>query len=341
MAETSGGRSHWIRPIVAAALGAGIVALGGVSATAIAGRRIRNRHNSSLEKLAHRPADAVHHDLPTEDGGSVHVVEVGSGRPIVLLHGVTLQWWVWSPLINLLADRYRVIAWDMPGHGESELGSDGFTIETVTRDLAMVLETLDCDGAVLVGHSLGGCVVGNFVALQPESLAERVSGLAFVGSAANLSHNLLRHGSLKTFFGAFGGVLLAGLRKPNPNVSWGDNDFSAALIGQAFGPSATAEMVSVARQMTAEFPAATSVQASKVLTGHNAVNALATVTLPTAVIAGEYDKILPPDHSREIAELVPNAHYVELGGIGHQIMQEAPDALASVLDDLVERIDGD
>lgn len=268
------------------------------------------------------------------------MVEVGSGRPIVLLHGVTLQWWVWSPLINVLKDRYRVIAWDMPGHGESELGSDGFTIETVTRDLAMVLDRLDCDGAVLVGHSLGGCVVGNFVALQPESLAERVSALAFVGSAANLSHNLLRHGSAKTFFGAFGGMLLMGLRKPNPNLSWSDNDLSAALIGQAFGPGATAEMVAVARRMSAEFPATTSVQASKVLTSHNAVEALASVSLPTAVIAGEFDKILPPDHSREIADLVPDAHYVELGGIGHQIMQEAPYELAEVLDDLVERIDG-
>ncbi len=287
--------------------------------------------------MAHRPADAIHHNLPTEDGGSVHVVEVGSGRPIVLLHGVTLQWWVWSPLINVLKDRYRVLAWDMPGHGESELGADGFTITSVTRDLAMVLDTLDCDGAVLVGHSLGGCVIGNFVALEPAALAARVSGLAFVASAANLSGNLLRHGSAKTFFGAFGGVLLLGLRKPNPNLSWSDNDLSAALIGQAFGPTATADMVAATRQMTAEFPARTSVQASAVLAAHDARTALASVTVPTAVIAGEYDKLLPPDHSREIANLVPGARYTELAGIGHQIMQEAPRELAAALDDLVER----
>lgn len=332
------GPSRLLRPVATAALGTGMVALGGLSALAVAGRRVRNRRNPELDALAEPPAGVTHHHLPTADGGTVHVVEVGTGRPIVLLHGVTLQWWVWSPLMRLLSDRYRVIAWDMPGHGESELGSDGFTMETLCRDLAMVLRELDCRDAVVAGHSLGGCLLGNAVARERETFAERVAGLAFVATAANLSDNLFRHGSAKTLWGAAGGLLLLGLRKPNPNMTWSENDLSTGVLAQAFGPHATAEMVSVVRHMTATFPADTSVRAAKVLTSHDARAALPTVTVPTLVIAGEYDRLLPPDHAREIADLVPSAHYVELGGIGHQIMQEAPRELADALDDLVERI---
>ena len=68
------------------------------------------------------PDDVVHHRIPTPDGGSIHAVERGSGRPLVLLHGITLRHDVWAPQLRELADRYRVIAVDLRGHGESTAG---------------------------------------------------------------------------------------------------------------------------------------------------------------------------------------------------------------------------
>ena len=49
-------------------------------------------------------------EVPTHDGGSVHLVEYGEGRPLVLLHGVTLGAEVWAPIMHLVGDRFRVIA---------------------------------------------------------------------------------------------------------------------------------------------------------------------------------------------------------------------------------------
>lgn len=338
MAPRTGRRWNLGHPVATAALSAGLIALGGVSTAAIAGRRIRRRHDPALDELSRRPAGVTHHHLTTADGGTVHVTEIGTGRPIVLLHGVTLQWWVWSPLINLLQDRYRVIAWDMPGHGESELGADGFSFDTLCRDLSLVLTELDCTDAVLVGHSLGGCTIGQYPAKQRQVFSERVAGMMFVATAANLRDHLVGRGSIKTMFGAAGGFLLLGLRNPNPNMKWTDNDLSAALLGQAFGPTATAEMVDVVRVMSSEFPAGTSRQAADVLSSHDARTSLPTIDVPTVVVAGEYDRLLPPDHSREIAELVPGAELIELGRIGHQIMQEAPQELVFALEALEQRL---
>ena len=75
------------------------------------------------------PDGIVHHHLPTPDGGVVHAIEKGAGRPIVLLHGITLRSDVWAPQFHQLADRYRVIAVDLRGHGESVAGSSGFGLD--------------------------------------------------------------------------------------------------------------------------------------------------------------------------------------------------------------------
>ena len=73
----------------------------------------------------------------------LHAVVTGTGPPVVLLHGVTLQWWVWSAVIRLLRSDHRVIAWDMRGHGESKAGTRGVTLEACADDLAQILIELD------------------------------------------------------------------------------------------------------------------------------------------------------------------------------------------------------
>ncbi|MCU1499787.1 MAG: putative hydrolase or acyltransferase of alpha/beta superfamily, partial [Acidimicrobiales bacterium] len=131
------------------------------------------------------PADVVDHQIATPDGGSVHVIEKGEGRPLVLLHGITLRSDVWAPQFHQLADRYRVVAVDLRGHGGSRAGSDGFGLPRLAGDLAAVLEELDLRDAILVGHSMGGMTIMEFSGLYPDVLAERVAGLVFVATRAH------------------------------------------------------------------------------------------------------------------------------------------------------------
>ena len=319
-------------------LGLGMVALAGVSAVKVAGTRIRNHHDPALDALAAADVALVHHRIATADGGELHVVEAGTpeGRPVVLLHGVTLQWWVWSALLPLLADRYRVVAWDMRGHGESRAGSDGVSLEATADDLATLLRELDLQDAVLVGHSMGGMTLGHFARRHPDELAARVAGLYFVATSGFAIDRSLSAGNLRTAYGLVGRALVSGLRRPSPRYPWPDNDLSAVLLRTAFGPSATGQMVDAVRRMSADMATATMIEAGNALAAQDVRQVLPFVDVPTEVVVGDRDRITPPGHARLIAELVPGARLTELPGIGHQIMQEAPAELAAGID----RLDG-
>ena len=116
--------------VVATGLGVAMLGLAGAAATLRTGRKVRREVDPVLDDPLAPPTDGTHHELDTHDGGLLHAVEFpGEGRPIVLLHGVTLQWWVWASTIALLRGRHRTVVWDMRGHGRSRAGSEGVTLE--------------------------------------------------------------------------------------------------------------------------------------------------------------------------------------------------------------------
>ena len=100
----------------------------------------------------------------------------GPGRPVVLLHGVasTSRWWL---LVGpLLSRRFRVLALDQRGHGESEAPDGGYDFPMVVGDLAAFIDALGLERPLIVGHSWGGNVAMEYAATHPE----RPAGLVLV-----------------------------------------------------------------------------------------------------------------------------------------------------------------
>ena len=85
-------------------------------------------------------------------------VETGSGPVVLLLHGFTGSKANWAALMGALADDFRLLAVDLPGHGESDAPTDParYDMAAVARDLTALLDHLDVDSAHLVGYSMGG-----------------------------------------------------------------------------------------------------------------------------------------------------------------------------------------
>jgi 2-(acetamidomethylene)succinate hydrolase len=87
---------------------------------------------------------------------SLFAVELGQGRPLLFLHGVTANAFVWRPVMERLAHRYRTVAIDQRGHGRSSIGRDGhFDADACARDVTDVAAALQAGPVLLIGHSLG------------------------------------------------------------------------------------------------------------------------------------------------------------------------------------------
>jgi len=114
-------------------------------------------------------------------GGSTEAIELGSGEPILLVHGGAGEAGHWLPVMPLLADSHRVIAVDAPGHGLADpypFTDDLYDLGA--RFIGEVLTALDTDRAIVAGHSMGGLFSVGFALAHPE----RVSRLLLVGAPA-------------------------------------------------------------------------------------------------------------------------------------------------------------
>jgi pimeloyl-ACP methyl ester carboxylesterase len=116
------------------------------------------------------------HPLPVEHQTlrltrvALHVVTAGSGVPVVLLHGWPQTWYEWRKLIPLLADRYRLVAPDLPGLGESSRPADGYDQKSIASDLREMCQQLDLGPSHLVGHDFGGPCAFALARAAPQSV---------------------------------------------------------------------------------------------------------------------------------------------------------------------------
>lgn len=322
-----------------------LVAAAALSAAGLAGRvalrvsadAIKSRRDPDLDPLFEVPPDVVHHDIAAADGGSIHVIERGSGRPLLLIHGITLQAGVWAPQLNGLADRYRVLAMDVRGHGKSTAGSDGFGRKIAARDVATIIEELDLRDVVIVGHSMGGMILMEFAGDFPSLLQERVAGLVFMDTAAYQVAPKLVLPVAKALGSAVRGRLDRGVRVPQRAMA--DDDLSWIMTRLvAFGSDPPARAVDQTRRFAMEVPQSTSLPSGVDLLDHDAREALRATRTPSLILVGSRDVLTPVYAARRIAEFLPHARFEVLKGAGHQIMQERPAEFARLLDEFVSTL---
>jgi pimeloyl-ACP methyl ester carboxylesterase len=105
----------------------------------------------------------------TLDGKRVHYLDTGGAKPaIVLVHGWASDARAWNAQVESLADRLRVIAVDLPGHGQSDIPDAEFSMDLFARATAAVMDHAGVEQAVLVGHSNGTPVIRQFYRLFPK-----------------------------------------------------------------------------------------------------------------------------------------------------------------------------
>ncbi|QKQ74803.1 alpha/beta fold hydrolase [Nostoc sp. TCL240-02] len=122
--------------------------------------------------------------IATKDGTQIYYKDWGIGQPVVFSHGWPLNADAWDEQLVLVADNgYRAIAHDRRGHGRSSQSWNSNDMDTYADDLAMLIETLDLNDVVLVGHSTGGGEVTRYIGRHGTN---RVAKVVLVGAVPPL-----------------------------------------------------------------------------------------------------------------------------------------------------------
>jgi pimeloyl-ACP methyl ester carboxylesterase len=256
----------------------------------------------------------------------------GRGPVLVLLHGIAGTSATWEDVIPALAESHTVIAPDLLGHGDSAKPAGDYSLGNYANAVRDLLESLGLERATIVGHSLGGGVAMQFAYQYPERCQRLV--LVASGGLGREVHALLRAAALPGANVVLPWLCVAGRRSVGRIVH---------ALGRA-GLHASADLEETWRSFVSlEDPAARRAFLHTVRgiidLGGQRVSAsdrlYLAAELPTLVIWGEQDPLIPVRHAREAHERMPRSRLEIFPGAGHYPHRDCPERFASVLLDFV------
>ena len=323
------------------ALGAGAAAVAGAAGWAIQ-HRVVARSSASAQEMAAAgltlPDDLQHRFVDVADGGRLHVVERGRGRPLVLLHGIVLGSALWVHQLDDLAATHRVLAVDLRGHGQSLPGSGPPGIPTLAADVAAVLAALEVEDAIVVGHSMGGMVALQLAAdLPPAQRRRRLAGLVLTSTTAGPFTALPGWTGVVRATGPVTsrGLLLAE-RVGAHALPWRDLRWWVVRLG--FGPDAPAAQVRFVEAMHRATPGRALGDLLPSVAAFDQSRRLGSLELPVLVVVGSHDRLTPPRLARRMAAALPQSQLVELPRCGHFPMLERRHEYSRLLDEFAAKV---
>jgi pimeloyl-ACP methyl ester carboxylesterase len=114
------------------------------------------------------------------EGVKLHYLTAGHGPAVILLHGYTQTSRMWKPIIPLLAEKFTVIAPDLPGIGDSRIPTDGLDMKTAAMRIHALAKSLGVEKARVVGHDIGLMVAYAYAAQFPSEVEKLVLMDAFL-----------------------------------------------------------------------------------------------------------------------------------------------------------------
>jgi pimeloyl-ACP methyl ester carboxylesterase len=256
------------------------------------------------------PEEGIDHDVVVE-GQRLRVREAGRGPTLLLVHGLGADRRIWQGTMRQFADRWRVVAVDLPGHGESEKPDHAYTPEYFARVLRGLGRALRLDDVVVVGSSLGGRVTLELAASYPAWVRAIVLsapaplfgawwkpvGWALPALAMpEVLRFVLPRGILRGFF--------------DPNVPGASLRYALIadqLARDDFNKFARAVARSVGGIVSADAPA------------------LASVKQPALLVWGAQDRVVSNTGAEPLLAALPQARLHTIDRCGHMPMLERPD----------------
>jgi 3-oxoadipate enol-lactonase len=243
-----------------------------------------------------------------------------ASQPLVFLHGIGGAARAWRGQVDAFSDRYRAIAWDMPGYGGSA-PLPTTSIATLADALRNFLQQVGATRPILVGHSIGGMIVQQLLAKSPDLPTAVV--LAQTSPAFGKADGDWQ----KSFIDARVGPLDRGETM---------RSLAPSLVKELVGDTPDPGGLELARDCMAAVPEASYRASMRALLGFDQRDALKRIAVPTLVLSGSKDKNAPAPMMAKMASYIPSAKYVVIEGAGHLVNLERPDTFNAALDGFLE-----
>jgi pimeloyl-ACP methyl ester carboxylesterase len=234
--------------------------------------------------------------------------------PLLLIMGLGLAADAWSSLPGRLADRFRVIVFSNRGMGQSTAPAGGFRIADLAADAASVLDELRVEQAFVFGISMGGMIAQELALRHPARVRSLVLGATFCSQWS--SH--------KPALTVAADLLLVSLSYRHPKR------MARLMVSDAFFAAERERFVGWLGKLSHPPPSVARRQIVAI-TRHETEERLKELKVPTLVITGTLDRLVPPQNSRHLATLIPGARLLELPGVGHAFPFEREDQTVSAL----------
>lgn len=253
----------------------------------------------------------------------VAYADEGAGTPVLLLHGYCGSRHYWDDVLPLLSAKFRIIAPDCRGHGETQATNGAYPMEQLAEDAVGLLDALGIAQAYVLGHSMGG-----YTAL---AVAEKHPGRL-------LGVGLIHSTTFPDDENGKAGRDAVARRVALEGVKGHIDD----LIPKLFAPAhrttmkAKLERAIVIGYGTSPFGAIGAAQGMKERPDRRSV--LETLDAPVLLMAGEHDGVIAPEKRFPVSGA--NVTSVLLSGAGHMSMMEAPEACANAISAFVEASEG-
>jgi len=254
------------------------------------------------------------------NGVEIYHESHGNGEPLLLIMGLGANATGWYAQIPALSKEYRVIAFDNRGAGRSEKPNEAYTMVQMAEDAIGVLDTLEIGSAHVFGMSLGGMIAQELALRSPE----RVKTLILGGTMCGGPKATFAGPQLVQQFASLAGLPLEQAAEKGLALLYSDGFIArnaARLVEHALSVAyLTPPIHALQRQFMA-------------VVGFNSYDRLPAMRLPTLVLVGTADKIIPSANSHVLADAIPGARLIEFGGAGHGFLVErAEEVNAAVLD---------
>lgn len=269
--------------------------------------------------------------VPASDGVLLHYESTGSGRPIVLIHGWTMNGRFFHKNVEALAAHHRVITIDSRGHGRSGKELVHLTMEQVGRDVDTVLATLDVRDAVLAGWSMGMATVYNYLA---QFGTERLAGVIDIDMTPYLfADEGWPHG-------VFGTLDARSSLDVQRQMIADRTGLMSTLVPAMFAAGSTPEPDVLAwwADESTTVPDLTALALWVSFSSQDWRPLLPSIDVPVLLAHGRKSQIYPTPVWESLAELIPQTSLVLFDESGHSPFWEEPEAFNTAVLDFLKQL---